>query len=194
LRGHDGWVGGWAVFLVRHAVPFSPVVGGPDDLRRGLTGVGFRQAEDLAGELPEPDLVVSSPYLRAVQTVEPLARSYGLTVQVRYELREWDSGLEVTPDFARHYARSWDEPSGARPGGESLDQLSIRATDAVRRLTPPAGGGIVVIGSHGTFIARALSGFGVAGIDWPFAATMPMPAVYRLSITGSGVIADGPGL
>lgn len=187
-------VDGRVVLLVRHALPFRPEPGGLDDHHRGLTTDGRRQAEDLAGELPRPALIVSSPYLRAVRTVEPLARAYGMAVRVEHELREWDSGLGATPDFARHYARSWDEPGMARPGGESLDQLSIRATDALDRLTAPISGGVVVVGSHGTFIARALVGFGIGGVDWPFAAAMPMPAVYRLRIADSGVVADGPGL
>lgn len=188
-------MGGRVVLLVRHAVPYPPVAGGPDDYERGLTSQGSKQAEDLIGVLPRPDLIVSSPYLRAVRTVEPLGRLYGLPVRVDRELREWDSGLAATPDFARHYSRSWDEPGMVRGNGESLEQVSIRATTALRRITAPIDRGVVVVGSHGTFVARALAGFGVPGIDWPFASVMPMPAVYRLWIPDSGVVvADGPGL
>jgi 2,3-bisphosphoglycerate-dependent phosphoglycerate mutase len=187
-------VRGRVVMLVRHAVPFSPEADGPGDDERGLASEGRGQAEGLAGELPRPALVVSSPYLRAVQTVEPLARAHGLPVRVDRELREWDDGLGYTPDYAHHYARSWDEPGVARPGGESLEQVSIRATTALRRIAASVDGGVVV-GSHGTFVARALVGFGVTGINWPFLAAMPMPAVYRLQITDFGVLAaDGPGL
>ena len=177
------------ILLVRHAVPHVPEAGGPDDHHRDLTEDGRRQAEALAAMLPRPARIVSSPYLRAVRTVEPLARAYGMDVETDHELREWESGLEPTPDFARHYAASWADPAMARPGGESLQQLSARATAALGGL-----GGVVVVGSHGTFIARALVGFGVRGVDWPFAAAMPMPAVYELRFTRSGVVATGPGL
>ncbi|AUI60382.1 hypothetical protein BKN51_20740 [Amycolatopsis sp. BJA-103] len=71
--------------------------------------------------------VISSPYARAVRTVEPAVRRLGLPVMVDLELREWDSGLEPRPDFAEHYARSWADLDYARPGGESLAALPRRA-------------------------------------------------------------------
>jgi 2,3-bisphosphoglycerate-dependent phosphoglycerate mutase len=182
---------GGEVVLVRHAVPFTPEPDGPDDHHRSLTAAGAGQAQRLVGELPVPALIVSSPYLRAVQTVEPLARTYGLSVRTDPALREWDSGLGPTPDYARHYQDSWDDPGLCRPGGESLDQLTARAVTA---LTALDAGGPVVVGSHGTFIARALVGFGVPGIDWAFCVAMPMPAVYRLRLDGKHMAVTGPGL
>ncbi|HEY4453958.1 MAG TPA: histidine phosphatase family protein [Pseudonocardiaceae bacterium] len=79
-----------------------------------------------------------------------------MSVTLRAELREWDSGLEPGPDFAEHYARSWAEPTMSRPGGESLAQLSERAVTALWGLASEFAGGAVIVGSHGTFIARAL--------------------------------------
>jgi 2,3-bisphosphoglycerate-dependent phosphoglycerate mutase len=178
---------GGEVVLVRHARSVPPEPGGPDDYRRPLTPAGRRQAEALVPVLatPRPVLIASSPYRRA---------ALKLPIETWPDLREWDSGLEATPDYARHYAASWAEPDLARPGGESLRRLSERATAV---LTGPARahpGSAVVVGSHGTFVARALAGVGVAGSDWPFAAAMPMPAVYRLRFTADGVHATGPGL
>lgn len=177
------------VILVRHAESVHPTPGGPDDYHRPLSGTGLAQAARLVDELAavRPDLVAASPYLRAVQTIEPFARALGLPVHTDVELREWDSGLEPTPDYARHYADSWADPDFARPGGESLRQLTVRATAALRDLAENRG--TVVIGNHGTFISRALVGFGVA-VDWAFSRAMPMPAVYRVTddeITGPGL-------
>jgi 2,3-bisphosphoglycerate-dependent phosphoglycerate mutase len=54
--------------------------------------------------------------------------------------------------------------------------------------------GLLVIGSHGTFLARLLAGLGLP-VDWPFCRDMPMPAIYglRLTPTGSLATAYGPG-
>ncbi|MFC0545406.1 histidine phosphatase family protein [Kutzneria chonburiensis] len=174
------------IILVRHAESVYPVAGGPDEYHRPLTPIGHAQAAHLVSELAafEPDRIVASPYLRAVQTVEPLAHSLGLAVDTDPSLREWDSGLEPTPDYARHYAASWADPSFARPGGESLHQLTERAVSVLHTFA-----GTVVIGSHGTFVARALAGFGIP-VDWPFSNAMPMPAIYRITDTGI----TGPGL
>lgn len=183
------------LLLVRHAQPFVPRPGGPDDYRRSLTREGFAAAERLVGELAgvAPVAVLSSPYLRARQTVEPLARAAGLTVRTRHELREWDSGLRPSPDYARQHARSWDRPALARPGGESLDQLTTRATAALGALARQYRG-TVVVGSHGTFIARALTGFGLTTVDYSFVTRMPMPAVYRLCFGDGQVAIVGPGI
>ncbi|WP_268895618.1 histidine phosphatase family protein [Nocardia sp. CY41] len=82
----------------------------------------------------------------------------------------------------------------ARPGGESMRQLSGRATAILTQLAQRHRGGTVVIGSHGTFISRALIGFGCREVDWAFHRAMPMPAIYRLAFEDSGVRATGPGL
>lgn len=181
--------------LVRHATSVVPEPSGPDDFHRGLTRRGRAQAERLVAELvaTRPVAVVSSPYLRAVQTVTPTARTLGLPVSTDLALREWDSGLAPRPDFADHYARSWADPDLARPGAESLTQLSERAVTTLRSLAAEFGGAPVVIGSHGTFLSRALAGFGVM-VDWPFSQAMPMPAIYRLKLSDHGVHVAGPGL
>jgi len=83
------------LILVRHASPYLPTLGGPDDLHRGLTARGHAEAAALAERLAElaPVRVLSSPYLRAVQTVRPLADVLGLAVETHDDLREWDSGV-----------------------------------------------------------------------------------------------------
>ncbi|HEX4222131.1 MAG TPA: histidine phosphatase family protein [Pseudonocardiaceae bacterium] len=61
-----------------------------------MTEAGIAQAELLVDDLAqtEPSLIASSPYLRAVQTVEPTARAVGMPVHTEHDLREWDSGLK----------------------------------------------------------------------------------------------------
>lgn len=182
--------------LVRHAEPFIPRAGGPGDYERSLTAVGAQQAEQLVTELTavQPVAIFSSPFLRAVQTVQPLARHTRLRIETHHDLREWDSGIGPTPDYARYYRESWAEPSLARPGGESLRQLSDRAAAILTTLAHRHRGRTVVIGSHGTFLSRALVAFGRGEVDWAFSQAMPMPAVYRLDFEHDHVQAAGPGL
>lgn len=135
---------------------------------------------------------MSSPHLRAAQTVEPIARRIGVPVGTDRELREWDSGLTPRPDCAEHYAASRSEPELARPGGESLSGLTARS--GLRAAARPDGPG--AIGNHGTFVSSALAGFGFA-VDWPFSRDMPVPAVYRVRFLADAVDAvdvDGPAL
>jgi 2,3-bisphosphoglycerate-dependent phosphoglycerate mutase len=184
------------VILVRHAQSSVPRPGGPDDYHRPLTEAGTAQAERLVTDLAEvrPSLIASSPYLRAIQTIEPFARAVGMPIRAEQDLREWDSGIEPTPDYVRHYAESWANPHFARPGAESLHQLTGRATAILTSLAKQHPNGTVVIGNHGTFISRALVGFGLNTVDRSFIHAMPMPAIYRLHFTDHGIQATGPGL
>jgi 2,3-bisphosphoglycerate-dependent phosphoglycerate mutase len=181
------------LILVRHAAPVIPSSGGPAELIRPLTDAGLRAAAELAPRLAalHPGVVVSSPYLRAVQTVRPAALELGLRVHLRLALREWDSGFEPGPDYARHHTESWADPALARAGGESLTQLTERAAGALRPLLT---GPDVVVGSHGTFLSRALVGFGFS-VDWSFVRAMPVPAVYVLEFAdpASPPVVSGPG-
>jgi 2,3-bisphosphoglycerate-dependent phosphoglycerate mutase len=169
------------VILVRHALSVPPTADGPDELIRALTPDGLQQALELVKTLtePRPVAVWSSPYQRAIQTIRPTAQALRLPVDTRWELREWDNGLPYTEDWESHHTQSWADPSYARPEGESLDQLTVRAVDAVRALAHENRGQVVLAASHGTFITRALSGFG-GPVDRTFWQRMPMPAIFRL--------------
>ncbi|MEU4740899.1 histidine phosphatase family protein [Actinosynnema sp. NPDC023658] len=182
--------------LVRHALPVVPTPDGPDELTRPLVPEGLVQARELVPELLalRPTAVLSSPYLRAVQTVRPTAEALGVEVEARWELREWDSGITPTPDYARHFSHSWEHPEEARPGGESMAALSARLLRALTAVAAEHEGGVVLIGTHGTFAARTLLAAGRA-VSWSFLKDMPMPAVYRVRWDGDHPVeARGPGL
>jgi phosphohistidine phosphatase SixA len=68
------------LFLVRHA---KAAPGSPDELRT-LTDEGREQTDALAVRLAaeRPDLVLSSPLLRARETADPIARRAGAPLRV----------------------------------------------------------------------------------------------------------------
>ena len=76
------------ILLVRHGSAGDSAAWRGDDRERPLDSRGRKQAKGLVKELAQfdPAVVVSSPYLRCLQTVEPLARSLGAPVDVRAEL------------------------------------------------------------------------------------------------------------
>jgi 8-oxo-dGTP diphosphatase len=77
-------------YLVRHASAGLRNDADPSDEQRPLDAEGVVQAAKLSSWLRhEPiDTIVSSPYLRCRQTVEPLAKVLGLEVVVSDELGE----------------------------------------------------------------------------------------------------------
>jgi phosphohistidine phosphatase SixA/8-oxo-dGTP pyrophosphatase MutT (NUDIX family) len=84
--------------LIRHAAAGSRSRWeGPDD-QRPLSAKGLREADDLANALAGVGVtrVLSSPYLRCVQTVEPLATALGTRVEPSPDLVEGSGPDAVT--------------------------------------------------------------------------------------------------
>lgn len=89
------------LYLVRHAKAGSRSDFDGNDIDRPLTNSGHRQAEELAKRLAavSPTLVVSSPYKRCIETVEPLAVAMDLQVTLDERLSEFGNDL-VQPDVS----------------------------------------------------------------------------------------------
>ena len=78
------------ILLVRHASAGSRFAWEGDDRERPLDDRGENQARGLVSLLAgfEIDAILTSPYRRCVQTVEPLAAARLLPVELRAELGE----------------------------------------------------------------------------------------------------------
>ena len=176
------------IVFVRHADSVRPRLGFPDSDERPLSADGLAAARTLVPRLVgyAPSVVLSSPQRRAVQTVTPAAEALGLAVTTWPELWEWESGLLPRVDWETLYAHSWAHPEFAHGAGESLDQLTERAGKALARMAVEYPDTTVLVGSHGTFLSRALIAAGHHA-DWESCRTMPMPAIYEIT---SSQVAD----
>jgi 8-oxo-(d)GTP phosphatase len=78
------------LLVVRHASAGDSETWAGDDRVRPLDEKGRRQAAELVDRLApfELERIVSSPFLRCVQTVEPLARARGLELETSDDLGE----------------------------------------------------------------------------------------------------------
>lgn len=92
-----------SLYLVRHARAGDRTKWSGDDVLRPLTADGERQAERIAARFDSVPvaLVLSSPYLRCLQTVGPTARRFGLEVQPTIELAE-GSPFSAVLDLLAH--------------------------------------------------------------------------------------------
>lgn len=75
------------IYMVRHAE--SPYTAG-EERTRGLSAEGELKSRQVTELLQEEgiDVIVSSPYARAVRTVEGLARKLNLPIKTYEDLRE----------------------------------------------------------------------------------------------------------
>ncbi len=78
------------IYLVRHAKAGERRRWNDDDMLRPLSKAGREQADAIAERLSrrKPSLLVSSPYVRCVQTLEPLASHMGREVTIDQRLCE----------------------------------------------------------------------------------------------------------
>jgi phosphohistidine phosphatase SixA len=85
-----------SVLLVRHATA-GQSSSAPDDHLRELDERGRQQAERLVDALApyEVTRILTSPYPRCRQTVEPLGRALGLPIEERDELVEGSNAEDV---------------------------------------------------------------------------------------------------
>jgi 2,3-bisphosphoglycerate-dependent phosphoglycerate mutase len=178
------------VLFVRHAepVPFAAPGWEERDDDRPLSDAGRQAAHELADEL-EPYVITgvySSPYRRAVETVEPTAERRGLRVIVLDDLRERRLTAAPREDWLDHLHAGWADLDYALDGLESSRDAQLRGTrvlDLLRVRHPD--GGRLLLGSHGNLISLVLHALEPA-VDAAFHLAMPMPAIYHLEHDGRG--------
>lgn len=90
-----------------------------------LTENGLRQAEITAKDvrLKDADIIISSPYTRALQTAHIISREIGLSINVEHELHEWLPDLEnryTTSKEVIELTREFHECQGEYPDGEKM--------------------------------------------------------------------------
>jgi 2,3-bisphosphoglycerate-dependent phosphoglycerate mutase len=156
--------------LVRHGeskTTVARVIGGPRTCS-GLSPLGRQQAERLrdrwaGGEL-QPDVLISSHYVRARETAEIIAPALGgLDVVEDAGFGEHDPGPQCDgmsfDQYIEQYGSGWWEgdPFGASfPGGETIAAFQFRIGQAIRRTVETYKDQIVVVACHGGVVDAAL--------------------------------------
>lgn len=141
------------IYFVRHCQSDNTVHA---DRPRPLTEKGLQDAlrvTEYFRHIPV-DRVVSSPYKRAVDTVQGAAALHGLPVDTDEDLRERAVGSWVE-DFDSFAQQQWADLTYAMPDGESLQATMRRNLAALERmLAHPAQ--VTVAGTHGTALCTMI--------------------------------------
>ena len=145
------------VILIRHAES-RPSAEVPES-EWPLSERGIAQARALVDVLATEriDVIASSPYLRAHETVRPLAASRGLPIALVPNLRERKLVPGHDPEWERHLVRAWQNFDYALPGCESGKMCQTRVRQALQTLAQAHVGQTVVAASHGNAIALFLN-------------------------------------
>ncbi|WFD34466.1 hypothetical protein MCUN1_001307 [Malassezia cuniculi] len=146
LDGEDAQQLTNTIFEQRARMSEASAMRDPPLTAHGVDQVGYL-AEHLAG-LPEderPQLIVSSPYQRCVNSAAPLAEALGVRLCVEPGMAEWyppvagGAGRHPTPPSGSDLGdervdTSWTPLLYPSPSGETLDALRARMQEVLRRI------------------------------------------------------------
>ena len=173
------------VLLIRHAEsrpdPALPESEWP------LSKTGQLQAQALAQPLGTQgvEVLYSSPYRRAIDTVKPFAQAVGLQICIDASLRERRLTNGFHPDIQRLIRKAWDDLRFALPGCESGLDCQARICACLDALALQNPGRTIAVASHGNAIALYLNSldktFGFQG--W---ASMKNPDVFSVDYPSVG--------
>lgn len=143
------------VYFVRHAEPDFSV---HDDLLRPLTDKGKEDSENLIHFFKNKDIsaVLSSPFLRAVDTVKNVALISKCAVETVEDFRERkiDGWID---DFNSYAKKQWFNFSYKLKNGESLREVQYRNINALKKVLNEHDGQNIVIGTHGTALSTIIN-------------------------------------
>ncbi len=144
------------VYFVRHA---EPNYKNHDDQSRELSEKGLRDTKLVTEYLKDKDIniIMSSPYKRAIDTIKPFAESRGLSIQLLDDFRERKVGSVWIENFDAFCKRQWDDFSYKLTDGETLSEVQTRNIAALRNVLNKYKDKNIVIGSHGTALSTIIN-------------------------------------
>ncbi|QFP76619.1 histidine phosphatase family protein [Deinococcus sp. AJ005] len=153
--------------LIRHAKASGQAPDAP------LTAEGEEQAQKLTQQLSQHAVsrIVSSPWVRAVDTARPLAQALGLEIETDERLTERVLSGRDLPHWQTALKASFLDPKLCLEGGESGGIAKARALAALNDAHNPHG--LTAIFTHGNLLALLL------GLDYGGWADLRNPDVWR---------------
>ena len=144
------------VYFVRHA---EPNYDNHDDVSRELSPKGLQSSKDLVNSFAtiQIDAFCSSLYLRAMDTIKPLADSRGQIIHLIPDFRERKITDHWIDDFTGFTEKQWADFHYHLPGGESLSMVQERNIRALEDLLQAHPDQTILIGTHGTALSTIIN-------------------------------------
>ena len=169
------------IYFVRHA---EPNYNNHDDMTRELSPKGMKDRELVTEFLTDKqvDIVISSPYKRAVDTVAHFAALRDLPITTINDFRERKVDSVWIDDFDAFTHNQWVDFNYKLTDGETLSEVQKRNISALQEVIEHHRGKTVVIGSHGTALSTVINYFVPQfGIEEFIRIKSIMPWIVRFS-------------
>lgn len=144
------------IYFVRHA---EPNYSNHDDFSRELSEKGMADRKLVTAFLKDKsiDVVLSSPFKRAVDTVKDFADTYGYEVITVEDFRERRVDNCWIEDFNAFAGKQWEDFDYKLTDGECLREVQQRNIAALQQVLKQYAKQNVVIGSHGTALSTIIN-------------------------------------
>jgi len=106
-------------------------------------------------------MIISSPYTRAILSVEGLAKHLNIDIKVFEELRERHFAADIidNAELMSSIRESFNDPEYTLPGGESNADCQKKAISVVKPILKEHRGKKIVIGTHGLVMTLMMNHF-----------------------------------
>lgn len=170
------------LYFVRHAHSTYT----SDEYNRPLSPKGLTDAEYVTELLKKEniDVVISSPYKRAIQTVKGVAQYIDKEMVIEPGFRERLLSEEPVEDFDLAISKVWEDEFFSFEGGESNFTAQCRGVKATLDVLKRYEGKNIAVGTHGNIMVLIMNYFNKQyGFD--FWKKLSMPDIYKLTFTSN---------
>ncbi len=164
------------LYFVRHAHSIYT----PDELGRPLSEKGLTDTNVVTEILKNEkiEVVISSPYKRAIQTVEGIAVTFEREIEIVNDFRERTLSSVSVDDFQAALLKVWGDTDFALDGGESNAVAQKRGVNITYQVLEKYKGKNIVIGTHGNIMVLIMNYFNKE-YDFTFWKNLDMPDIYK---------------
>lgn len=170
-----------SVYIIRHC----EAKGQASDAQ--LTEQGFKQALDLSNFFSEiqVDRIITSPYERAIQSIQPLAKQLNIEVEIDGKLTERVLSTKDISDWKDKLRTTFEDVELKFEGGESSQEAKARIVDVVEKIFNDVSENTIIV-THGNIMSLLLNNYNKSfGFDdWQ---GLTNPDIYVLREMGNKV-------
>ncbi len=176
------------VYFIRHA---EPNYDNHDDMTRELSAKGLKDRELITGFLLDKqiDVVISSPFKRAIDTVRDFANKNRMDITIINDFRERRVDSCWIEDFTSFSRKQWEDFTYKLSDGECLAEVQHRNIVALDKILDDYRDQNIVVGTHGTALSTIINyydkTFGYNEFD---AIRHLMPWVVQFTFAGKELI------
>ncbi|MGL4338456.1 MAG: histidine phosphatase family protein [Turicibacter sp.] len=173
------------LYFVRHAHSSYT----PEERVRPLSPKGLDDATKVSNLLKDEsiDVIISSPYRRAIQTVQELANQLKLEILIEENLKERPLSASSVDNFNEAISKVWNDWTFYFPGGESNYAAFKRGIAAMNEILSTYKGQSILISTHGNLMVLMMNYFD-SSYSFEFWKQLDMPDIYMLTFEETTLI------